>query len=145
MVRQSILQSERQRYELDQIGDMADPITLDATRVERALLLRLSSGARSQGRLQNSINAVTLAQRLDDHLGSNNDSALVTEEFANVLWEQGHHAIAIQALTSLQSQFASPAAQSRAASDRNSRTPAVLATLVSRHSDELLPFSQILC
>lgn len=126
MVRQSVLQSERQRHELDQIGDMVDAATLDATRLERSLLLRLSSGARLQGKLQNSINAVTLAQCLDEHLGSNSDSHLVTEEFANVLWEQGHQAIAIQALSGLQSEFAS--SKSRSASGR---MPAVLATLVS--------------
>ncbi|PWN51878.1 hypothetical protein IE53DRAFT_31757 [Violaceomyces palustris] len=98
-VRQSILRSGRIRMQAGEIGDIMSPVAEDLARIERGLLLQLSEGARRQGKLQTSINAVTQAQQLQSVLrdGSN----LVSEEFACVLWDQGEHAIAIRALEAI--------------------------------------------
>lgn len=109
-VRQSLLRSARQRSQANEIGaGLAEAVSIDAARLERQLLLRLSQGAREQGKLQTAMGAVTLAQHLDHEQlqpdqwqasgqGSRFLSEAVSEEFANVLWAQGEHVIAIQAL-----------------------------------------------
>ncbi|CAO1638465.1 unnamed protein product [Sympodiomycopsis kandeliae] len=98
MVRQSLLHAERQKAQGDQIGDMMESSTIDLVNMESDLFLRVSKMARTQDRTQLAMNAITTAERLLKQLPEGPLSRNVLAEFASVLWAQGEHVIAIQAL-----------------------------------------------
>ncbi|CAO1627123.1 unnamed protein product [Jaminaea pallidilutea] len=98
MVRQSLLRAERVRAQGDQIGDLFDSSTQDAIATEGDLLLRVCHGARTQERQQSAMNAITRAQRLYKQLPTAVWPVSLSAEFASVLWAQGEHAIAMEAL-----------------------------------------------
>jgi hypothetical protein len=82
---------------------LGDALSTQLASLEQLTLLRLSEAAREQDRGQTAMGAVTLAEPLSEVFAGTADlekraRALVTEEFASVLWAQGEHAIAIQAL-----------------------------------------------
>lgn len=104
------------------MGDLLSPFTEAAIELEQTLLLSLSRGARRHDKLQASVNAVTIAQHLESELDS---SDAVAEEFASVLWMQGEHAIAIQALNDVLARRARGGSQGNSA-----HSASVLARLV---------------
>jgi ataxia telangiectasia mutated family protein len=98
----ALLRSIRQRESAEQFLDEPSQLYLDATAIEEACLLGLSQRARAEEHLEVAFNCVTLAQGLDlpreDGLASRPQ---VTEEYANILWAKGEHAVAIEALRGL--------------------------------------------
>ena len=102
-VRQSILQAERTKARATEIGDMLSPVSEEAMKLERTILLRLSSTSRGHGRLQASINATAKAQKLQEMLLDS--STAVDEEFCSVLWDQGEHAFALGMLKAVLDRF----------------------------------------
>lgn len=97
-VRRSILRAERRKAQIDQIGDMMDSSTADGVTLESRLLLETSKMARKHDQAQTAMNAITVAERLSGQLSNARLHSEVTTELASVLWAQGEHAIAIQAL-----------------------------------------------
>lgn len=63
--------------------------------IKKICHLQLSEAARNAGKLQIAINATTLAQRLED---GSDPSTVVSSEFANVLWIEEEHSLAIKLL-----------------------------------------------
>ncbi|PWN89821.1 hypothetical protein FA10DRAFT_266372 [Acaromyces ingoldii] len=108
-VRLSLLRSEKERLKGQRIGDVLDEAAKDNMQRECSLLLDVSRRAREQGSLTASINAVTQARQLrrllDDEVGEEaalkSRPDLVGHEFAHVLWAQGEHAMAIEALAGM--------------------------------------------
>ncbi|PWN20280.1 hypothetical protein BCV69DRAFT_283157 [Microstroma glucosiphilum] len=97
-VRQSLLRAERNVAQADQIGDLIDTSVQSALQLEGTLLLRLSKAARKRDRFQTAMNAVTMADKLNTQLAESAQLSGLYPEFASVLWSQGEHAIAMQAL-----------------------------------------------
>lgn len=97
-VRQSLLRAVRRRAEGDQIGDMMDSATLSIIGMESRLLLEVAKMARKHDRAQIALNAITSADRLCRDLPQQEICHEVSAEFASVLWAQGEHDVAIQAL-----------------------------------------------
>jgi serine-protein kinase ATM len=64
--------------------------------VEKQCLTRISEAARESHNLQVALNSVIRAQKLE-----RSPSALVSQEFANVLWVQKEHKVAVQFLKDL--------------------------------------------
>ncbi|KAK4700270.1 serine-protein kinase ATM, partial [Phenoliferia sp. Uapishka_3] len=91
----SLLRSIRRAEEAEQVGNLSSDLRGQVSRAETACLLRLSSSARAVGKLQASLNAVTLAHKLCDGMEGTDE---VREELANVLWDQGEHTSAISLL-----------------------------------------------
>lgn len=89
----SLLHSVRQKEERQQIGNMATPFANDLKELEKRCLIRLSQAARGANQVQIALNSIMRAHKLYPQ-----SSPEVLEEFANVLWEQGEQAIAIQYL-----------------------------------------------
>lgn len=80
---------------------MASPVEQQVVAIEKACLLKLSSFARRAGKLQASMNAVTLAHKLVDNEEGNSAFDAINEELSNVLWAQGEHATALALLASI--------------------------------------------
>jgi hypothetical protein len=89
----SLLQSARQKAERQQIGSLATPLAKGLKELEKRCLIRLSQAARDANQVQIALNSVMRAHKLYPQ-----SSAEVSEEFANVLWEQGEQTTAIQYL-----------------------------------------------
>jgi len=89
----SLLHSVRQKEERQQIGNMTTSFTNDLKELEKRCLIRLSQAARGANQVQIALNSIMRAHKLYPQ-----SSPEVSEEFANVLWEQGEQAIAIQYL-----------------------------------------------
>ncbi|KAJ3557512.1 hypothetical protein NP233_g11720 [Leucocoprinus birnbaumii] len=89
----SLLHSSGQREEAQQIGNMATPFAKGLKELEKRCLIRLSQAARDANQVQIALNSIMRAHKL--YLQS---PAEVSEEFANVLWEQGEQTTAIQYL-----------------------------------------------
>lgn len=89
----SLLHSARQREERQQIGNMTTPFANSLKELEKRCLIRLSQAARGANQVQIALNSIMRAHKLYPR-----SSPEVSEEFANVLWEQGEQAIAIQYL-----------------------------------------------
>lgn len=89
----SMIHSVRQREEHRQIGSMATPLANGMKELEKRCLVRLSQAARDANQVQIALNSIMRAHKLYPQF-----SAEVSEEFANVLWEQGEQATAIQYL-----------------------------------------------
>jgi ataxia telangiectasia mutated family protein len=64
--------------------------------IEKQCLTRISEAARESHNLQIALNSVIRAQKLE-----RSPTALVSQEFANVLWGQGEHKVAVQFLKDL--------------------------------------------
>jgi serine-protein kinase ATM len=64
--------------------------------IEKQCLTRISEAARGSHNLQVALNSVIRAQKLE-----RSPSALVSQEFANVLWAQREHKVAVQFLKDL--------------------------------------------
>lgn len=61
--------------------------------IEKQCLIRISEAARESHNLQIALNSVIRAQKLERA-----PTALVSQEFANVLWDQKEHKVAVQFL-----------------------------------------------
>jgi ataxia telangiectasia mutated family protein len=64
--------------------------------IEKQCLTRISEGARESHNLQIALNSVIRAQKLE-----RSPTASVSQEFANVLWDQREHKVAVQFLKDL--------------------------------------------
>jgi hypothetical protein len=64
--------------------------------IEKQCLTRISEAARESNSLQIALNSVIRAQKLE-----RSPTALVSQEFANVLWDQREHKVAVQFLKDL--------------------------------------------
>ncbi|KAK4047357.1 Serine/threonine-protein kinase tel1 [Microbotryomycetes sp. JL221] len=94
----TMLRQIRSQEQASMIGDMdITPAAREAAEVERSCLLKLSERARTSGRLQVALNAVTMAHKLVEEQSSS-ASYKVDEELAKVLWSQGEHSTAIRLL-----------------------------------------------
>ncbi|KAI0319394.1 hypothetical protein OF83DRAFT_1055083 [Amylostereum chailletii] len=89
----SLLRSVRQKEQRQQIGTMTTPFVSKLVDVEKRCLIRVSEAARSSGNMQIALNSVVKAQQLES-----TPTASVSQEFANVLWQQGEHRFAVQYL-----------------------------------------------
>lgn len=68
-------------------------------KLENVCQLRMSELARKEGNLQAAVNAITAVRKIERGMGSPSDAA--QEEFSQVLWAQGEHALAIQHVDSI--------------------------------------------
>ena len=92
----SLLRSTRQKEQRQQIGTAATPFISGLKDIETQCLSRISEAARESHNLQIALNSVIRAQKLE-----RSPSALVSQEFANVLWGQREHKVAVQFLKDL--------------------------------------------
>lgn len=97
-VRQSILRASVLRAQNYQMGDSMSPSVHAAVKLECALLLLLCKGARRQERQQAAMRAFTRAKALANGLFDSELRMALASEFAHVLWSQGEHGIAMEAL-----------------------------------------------
>ncbi|CAO1617052.1 unnamed protein product [Parajaminaea phylloscopi] len=97
-VRQSLLRSEVTRAREEEIGDLLRPATLQALQLEGTLLLQTCQGAREHDRLSTATNAFARARALSTVSPQSVSTTLLNAEFARVMWSQGEHGIAIEAL-----------------------------------------------
>ncbi|KAH9066543.1 hypothetical protein EDB87DRAFT_1718946 [Lactarius vividus] len=92
----SLLRSTRQKEQRQQIGTAATPFISGLMDIEKQCLTRISEAARESHNSQIALNSVIRAQKLE-----RSPSALVSQEFANVLWGQREHKVAVQFLKDL--------------------------------------------
>jgi ataxia telangiectasia mutated family protein len=92
----SLLRSTRQKEQRQQIGTAATPFISGLMDIEKQCLSRISKAARESHNSQIALNSVIRAQKLE-----RSPSALVSQEFANVLWGQKEHKVAVQFLKDL--------------------------------------------
>jgi serine-protein kinase ATM len=92
----SLLRSARQKEQRQQIGTAPTPLISNLMDIEKRCLTRISEAARESHNLQVALNSVIRAQKLE-----RSPSALVSQEFANVLWAQKEHKVAVQFLKDL--------------------------------------------
>ncbi|KAI0306020.1 hypothetical protein B0F90DRAFT_1695380 [Multifurca ochricompacta] len=85
-----------QKEQRQQIGTAATPVVSGLMDVEKHCLTRISEAARESHNLQVALNSVIRAQKLEK-----SPSALISQEFANVLWDQKEHKVAVQLLKDL--------------------------------------------
>ncbi|UZJ51746.1 hypothetical protein CBS101457_001066 [Exobasidium rhododendri] len=94
-VRLSLMRSQRRQLEsVLLLASTSNQKGSESIRNECFALLALSREARMNGKLQIAINSITQAQRLTE----DRVEVGVEEEFSNLLWDLGDHAIAIEAL-----------------------------------------------
>lgn len=93
--RLSLLRAAHARESRYLLGDMTTKQTETITDLQKALHLHLGRLARTNGKLQASINAITAVQNLERGTA---DSDEANDEFGHVLWAQKEHALAIQHL-----------------------------------------------
>ncbi len=86
----------RQKEQRQQIGTVATPFISGLMDIEKQCLSRISEAARKSHNSQIALNSVIRAQKLE-----RTPSALVSQEFANVLWGQREHKVAVQFLKDL--------------------------------------------
>ncbi|KAA1469011.1 hypothetical protein DENSPDRAFT_795376 [Dentipellis sp. KUC8613] len=94
--RLALLRSVRQKEQRQLIGTLETPFVSALLDVEKRCLVRLSQAARESQNLQVALNSVVRARKLEQK-----PSAMVSQEFANVLWLQKEHKIAVQLLKDL--------------------------------------------
>lgn len=92
----SLLRSIKQREQREQIGDLESPIVSGLKRLEQRCLIRLSEAARASEHHQIALNASVHAQCLERV-----PTFEVSQEFANVLWHQKEHKLAVDYLKGL--------------------------------------------
>ncbi len=92
----SLLRSARHKEQRQQIGTMLTPFISGLMDIEKQCLTRISKTARESHNLQIALNSVIRAQKLE-----HSPTALVSQEFANVLWDQREHKVAVQFLKDL--------------------------------------------
>jgi serine-protein kinase ATM len=92
----SLLRSARQKEQRQQIGPALTPLISGLVDIEKQCLTRISEAARESHNLQIALNSVIRAQKLE-----RSPTAFVSQEFANVLWDQGEHKVAVQFLKDL--------------------------------------------
>lgn len=92
----SLLRSTRQKEQRQQIGTAATLFISGLMDIEKQCLSRISEAARESHNSQIALNSVIRAQKLE-----RSPSALVSQEFANVLWGQKEHKVAVQFLKDL--------------------------------------------
>ena len=92
----SLLRSARQKEQRQQIGNAVTPFISGLIDIEKQCLTRISEAARESHSLQIALNSVIRAQKLE-----RSPTAVVSQEFANVLWDQGEHKVAVQFLKDL--------------------------------------------
>ena len=92
----SLLRSARQKEERQQIGTTLTPFIASLMDIEKQCLTRISEAARESHNLQIALNSVIRAQKLE-----RSPTASVSQEFANVLWDQREHKVAVQFLKDL--------------------------------------------
>jgi serine-protein kinase ATM len=92
----SLLRSARHKEQRQQIGTTLTPFISGLMDIEKQCLIRISEAARESHNLQIALNSVIRAQKLE-----RSPTALVSQEFANVLWDQREHKVAIQFLKDL--------------------------------------------
>ena len=92
----SLLRSARHKEQRQQIGTTLTPFISGLMNIEKQCLTRISEAARGSHNLQIALNSVIRAQKLE-----NSPTALVSQEFANVLWDQREHKVAVQFLKDL--------------------------------------------
>ena len=81
---------------MQQIGTAPTPFISGLMDIEKQCLIRISEAARESHNLQVALNSVIRAQKLE-----RSPSALVSQEFANVLWVQRELKVAVQSLKDL--------------------------------------------
>lgn len=91
--RLSLIRSARARESKNLLGDLMSTQSEGLVKLEISSQLRLSELARQEGNLQAAVNAITAVRSLED--GSTPSNA-AQDEFSQVLWAQGEHALAIQ-------------------------------------------------
>lgn len=92
----SLLRSARQKEQRQQVGATLTPLISGIMDIEKQCLARISEAARESHNLQIALNSVIRAQKLE-----RSPTALVSQEFANVLWDQREHKVAVQFLKDL--------------------------------------------
>ena len=92
----SLLRSARQKEERQQIDTTLTPFRTSLMDIEKQCLTRVSEAARESHNLQIALNSVIRSQKLE-----RSPTALVSQEFANVLWDQREHKVAVQFLKDL--------------------------------------------
>lgn len=92
----SLVRSVRLREQREQIGEITSDFIRDLSRIESACLIELSARARFADRPQIALNSAVKAQKLTLVPDAN-----ATREFANVLWLQGEHKVAVLILEKL--------------------------------------------
>ncbi|KAI0255717.1 hypothetical protein BJV78DRAFT_1172780 [Lactifluus subvellereus] len=92
----SLLHSARHKEQRQQIGTAPTPLISGLMDIEKQCLIRISEAARESHNLQVALNSVIRAQKLE-----RSPSALVSQEFTNVLWVQREHKVAVQSLKDL--------------------------------------------
>jgi ataxia telangiectasia mutated family protein len=92
----SLLRSARHKEQRQQIGTTLTPFISGLMDIEKQCLTRISEAARESHNLQIALNSVIRAQKLEP-----SPTALVSQEFAKVLWDQGEHKVAVQFLKDL--------------------------------------------
>lgn len=104
-VRLSLSRGLRRVQQVELVGSASLDSLNDVDVFDEKVLLSLSRRARDEGRIEIAINAVTKAQH-----AKKKESSAVAQEFANILWDQGDHAIAIDALSGLVTESAAKVA-----------------------------------
>ena len=92
----SLLRSARHKEQRQQVGTTLTPFISGLMDIEKQCLIRISEAARESHNLQIALNSVIRAQKLERA-----PTALVSQEFANVLWDQREHKVAVQFLKDL--------------------------------------------
>ncbi|KAI9509667.1 hypothetical protein F5148DRAFT_1185674, partial [Russula earlei] len=92
----SLLRSVRQKEQRQQTGNPLTPFISGLMDIEKQCLTRISEAARQSHNLQIGLNSVIRAQKLE-----HSPTALVSQEFANVLWDEREHKVAVQFLKDL--------------------------------------------
>lgn len=90
----SVISAARQREAQSLLGDLSTPLSDGLANLEVRSRLEFCRFARAQGNGQAAMNAITAVQ----HLEGRQVSAGAMDEFGEVLWMQGEHALALQHL-----------------------------------------------
>jgi ataxia telangiectasia mutated family protein len=92
--RRSLIAASRSREAPQVFGDLHTPRLTLLNTLDVKALLRTGQLARAEGNIQASINALVAATKLDT--STEIESEAVQDEFAQVLWAQNEHMLAIQ-------------------------------------------------
>ncbi|KLT40283.1 hypothetical protein CC85DRAFT_157894 [Cutaneotrichosporon oleaginosum] len=97
--RLSLIRSARMRESKNLFGDLVSLQAEGLMKMESQCQLRMSQIARKEGNLQAAVNAITAVSRLEESVGALSEAA--QDEFSQVLWAQGEHALAIKHVGSI--------------------------------------------
>lgn len=123
--RLSLLRAVRQREQRRQIGTLTTPFLARLIETEKDCFLRISEAARSSQHLQIALNSIIRARHLD-----RKSDTKVSLEYANVLWLQREHKLAVQYLKGLNHHNHQTSQDSV---DTQIQTASLLSRLVSVH------------